>query len=99
LKSCDIDKSVKDLFVLLTQTSSSLAKRDILIENSNNDRFTLMIDYLLNPFLVTGISEKKISKETEKQATRSFGSFPDLMDYILENNIVRDEVIANIRQF
>jgi len=99
LNSCAIDKSVKDLFDLLTQTSSSLAKRDILIENSENERFTLLIDYLLNPFLVTGISEKKISKVPDKQATRCFDTFPELMDYILENNTGSDEVIANIRQF
>jgi len=99
LKSCVIDRSVKDLFDLLTQTSSSLAKRDILIENSGNERFTLFIDYLLNPFLVTGISEKKISKETEKQPTKCFESFPELMQYILDNNTGSDEVIANIRQF
>jgi len=99
LSSCTIDRSVKDLFDLLAQTSSSLAKRDILIENRENELFTLMIDYLLNPFLVTGISEKKISKETDKQATRCFETFPELMDYILENNTGSDEVITNIRLF
>jgi len=90
---------VKDLFELLTRTSSSLAKRDILIANCENERFVLFIDYLLNPFLVTGISEKKISKETDKQTTRCFEAFPELMDYILENNTGSDEVIANIRLF
>ena len=99
MKSCTIDRSVKEIFDLLAQTSSSLAKRDILAENSENERFTVFIDYLLNPFLVTGISEKKISKETDKQPTRCFEAFPELMDYILENNTGSDEVIANIRKF
>ena len=93
------DKSIKNLFDLLTATNSSLAKRDILIENSENALFTSYLDYLLNPFLITGISEKKISKITEKQPTRSFNSFRELMDYIFENNTGSDEVIANIRQF
>ena len=99
MSSCEIDKNVRDLFELLTNTSSSLAKRDILIENSGNERFTSYINYLLNPFLVTGISEKKISKETDKSPTRSFSSFMELMEYILRNNTGSDEVIANIRQF
>ena len=99
MKSCTVDKSVKDLFELLTKTGSSLAKRDILIENKDNERFTLFLDYLLNPFLVTGISEKKISKETEKPPTKVFDSFQELMQYILDNNTGSDEVIANIRQF
>ena len=94
-----VDKSVKDLFELLATTSSSLAKRDILKENSENELFTSYINYLLNPFLVTGISEKKISKETDKQPTRFFESFRELMEYVLENNTGSDEVIANIRKF
>jgi len=99
LNNCAIDRSVKDLFKLLTDTGSSLAKRDILIENKDNERFTSFLNYLLNPFLITGISAKKISKITEKQPTHTFDSFPELMDYILSNNTGSDEVIANIRSF
>jgi len=97
--SDDTDREVRDLFELLMRTGSTLAKRDILIANSQNERFKLFLCYLLNPFLITGISEKKVSKNVDKQPTRKFGSFPYLMDYILENNTGSDEVIANIRQF
>jgi len=99
LKSYEADKKVKALFELLTETSSSLAKRDILIINKDNETFTSYLDYLLNPFLVTGISEKKISKKPDKVPTCSFESFNELMEYILQNNTGSDEVIANIRQF
>jgi len=99
LSNCTNDKTVKDLFELLAKTGSSLAKRDILIENKDNELFTKYINYLLNPFLVTGISEKKISKDVEKPPTRNFESFNDLMEYILSNNTGSDEVIANIRHF
>ncbi|MCL2662415.1 MAG: hypothetical protein FWE83_03700 [Oscillospiraceae bacterium] len=99
MNNCTNDKKVKDLFELLANTSSSLAKRDILIENKDNKLFTKYIDFLLNPFLITGISEKKISKETEKPPTRCFDSFCELMEYILSNNTGSDEVIANINQF
>ena len=93
------DKSVKDIFEQLAATSSSLAKKDILKENSENELFLSFINYLLNPFLVTGISEKKISKETNKQPTCFFDSFKELMEYILENNTGSDEIITNIRGF
>ena len=93
------DKTAKGVFELLAQTGSSLAKRDILIENSGNARFRLLLGYLLNPFLITGISAKKISKETDKPATTMFSSFPELMDYLLVHNTGSDEVIANIRHF
>jgi len=93
------DKTAKELFALLAQTGSTLAKRDILVENSKNERFRLLLNYLLNPFFITGISAKKISKETEKPPTKLFESFPELMEYIYSNNTGSDDVIANIRQY
>jgi len=93
------DRQVKEIFEKLAATASSLAKRDILIENSGNEHFTKMLDYLLNPFLITGISEKKVSKIPDKEPTKSFETFTQLMEYILQNNTGSDEVISNIRQF
>jgi len=93
------DINTMKLFGLLSNTSSNNAKRDIIIENTENSHFLKFLDYLLNPFLITGISAKKISKETEKPPTKSFETFCGLMEYILENNTGSDEVIANIRQF
>jgi len=93
------DMAVKELFDLLAQTSSNNAKKEILYENKENELFTRYLDYLLNPFLITGISAKKISKETEKPVTKHFGSFTELMEYLLSNNTGSDEVIANIRHF
>jgi len=94
-----LDHEVKEIFELVSNTSSSLAKRDILISHSSNELFLLFLDYLLNPFLITGISAKKISKDTDKCPTRTFDAFTDLMSYVLENNTGSDEVIANIQQF
>ncbi|MDR2599707.1 MAG: hypothetical protein LBC73_05470 [Oscillospiraceae bacterium] len=93
------DKHVRDLFYILTNTASSLKKRDILIANKDRERVTLYLEYLLNPFLITGISEKKIAKITDKEATMKFENFPEMMEYILANNTGSDEVIANIRSF
>jgi len=93
------DRAIKSVFELLAQTSSSNAKRDILAANSGNERFAQCLDYLLNPFLITGISSKKISKEVERIPTAEFSSFPQLMEYLFSNNTGSDEVIANIRHF
>ena len=95
--SCDI--ATKELFKLLAETSSSLAKKDIISNNSENENFKNFLNYLLNPFLITGISAKKISKNTDKAPTHEFISFSQLMDYLLINNTGTDEIIANIRQF
>ena len=93
------DKTIKDIFTLLAQTSSNLMKKSILAENSGNERFRFLLNCLLNPFLITGISTKKISKEIEKPPTQQFDSFPALMGYLFSNNTGSDEVIANIKQF
>ena len=93
------DREVRELFEQITQTGSSLAKRDILIQNSENDLFTSYLNYLLNPFLITGISDKKISRKIDRQPTCSFSSFTELMEYIFLNNTGSDEVIVNIRAF
>ena len=97
----DIEKDieVKGIFDLLAQTSSNIAKRDILISNCENGRFTQFLDYLLNPFLITGISAKKIAKEVERIPTEIFDGFPELMEYLFSNNTGTDEIIANIRHF
>lgn len=96
---CAQDRHVKELFDLIALTSSSNRKKEIITENSGDERFTLLLNYLLNPFLVTGISAKKIAKDVDKAPTADFDSFPELMGYILKNNTGSDEVIANIRRF
>ena len=93
------DKEIMSLFEHLAQTSSSLAKRDIIIANCENEQFKKFLNYLLNPFLITGISAKKISKETDKAPSQQFSSFSELMEYLLVNNTGTDEIIANIRSF
>ncbi|MCL2201476.1 MAG: hypothetical protein FWB75_05875 [Oscillospiraceae bacterium] len=93
------DKTAMELFELLASTGSSLAKKDIILKNEGNEHFLKLVNYLLNPFLITGISAKKVSKETDKLPTRSFESFSDLMEYLFENNTGSDEIIANIRKF
>ena len=93
------DVAAKELFELLSKTGSTIAKREILIANMGNGQFKALLNYLLNPFLITGISAKKISKDTDKPITRQFGSFNELMEYLFINNTGSDEIISNIRHF
>ena len=93
------DADVKELFELLSKTASNNSKRDILFDNKENEHFKLFLNYLLNPFLITGISEKKVSKQPDKPPTKFFDSFVQLMEYLLQNNTGTDEIISNIRHF
>ena len=95
----DKDREVKELFELLAETSSTNSKKDILADNIENERFKQFLSYLLDPFLITGISAKKIAKPVDKPPTVFFDSFSELMEYIFKNNTGTDEDVANIRQF
>jgi hypothetical protein len=43
-------------------TNGKKDKEDILLHNKDNEDFKKVIHFLLNPFMVTGLSDKKINK-------------------------------------
>lgn len=94
-----LDLEVKEFFDILSQTSSTLAKKKLLAERNGDANVRKFLDYLLNPFFVTGISEKKISRPAVKEPTLRFASFHELMPYIRENHTGSDEVLANVQAF
>lgn len=93
------DLEVKEFFDVLSQTSSTLAKKQLLAERRDDWNVKKFLDYLLNPFFVTGISEKKISRPAVKEPSLRFASFHELMPYIRENHTGSDEVLANVKAF
>ena len=93
------DRPILELFELLGQTASTLEKRRILTENMENETFGQYLRFLLDPFLITGISGKKIAKQTDKPPTKDFGCFSELMEYLFKNNTGTDEIISNIQSF
>ncbi len=93
------DLKVKEFFDILAQTSSILMKKKLLAEGANDRNVKKFLDYLLNPFFVNGISEKKIHKPSVKEPTIDLASFHELMTYIRENHTGSDEVLANVQAF
>ena len=93
------DLEVKAFFETLSNTASIKAKKQLLAEKRDDRNVKKFLDYLLNPFFVTGISEKKIGRPVMKEPTISFSSFHDLMPYIRENHTGTDEVLANVQTF
>ena len=90
---------VKKVFDDIASSTLILYKKDVLAKNAGNEDFKHTLKYLLNPFFITGISSKKIEKQTSKQPTKTFDSFFELMEYLLENNTGTDEIVANIQGF
>lgn len=93
------DLEVKAFFDALSGTASIKMKKQLLAEKRDDGNVKKFLDYLLNPFFITGISEKKIIKAVAKEATIQFASFHELMSYIRENSTGADEVLANVQAF
>ena len=93
------DYNVMQFFDILSQTSSILGKKKLIAEKTNDWNVKKFLDYLLNPYFVTGISEKKINKTVDAEPTVHFPTFHKLMNYIRENHTGTDEVLANVQTF
>ena len=93
------DLEVKAFFDTLSNTASIKAKKQLLAEKRTDGNVKKFLDYLLNPFFVTGISEKKIGKPVAKAPTIQFASFHELMPYIRENHTGSDDILANVQAF
>ena len=81
-------KKVKEVFEELTITSGRLDKENIIKENKDNELFVNTIQFLLDPYIVTGISKKKMSKKLNLNLDAyEAKNINDLMDYISKNNM------------
>lgn len=93
------DLKVKAFFDILSNTASIKIKKQLLAEKRDDENVKKFLDYLLNPFFVTGISSKKIGKPAPKTSTIQFDSFHELILYIRKNHTGAYEVLANVQAF
>lgn len=79
--------------------SSKTGKELILKQSEGELGFREALTFLLNPYIVTGISKKKINKKINVEANHIPLNIFHLMDYLKENNTGRDIDIANVQEF
>lgn len=94
-----LDLEVKNFFDLLVSTSSIKAKKQLLAERRDDGNVKKYLDYLLNPFFVTGISEKKIRKVVSVERPIQFHSFDELMAYVRKNHTGSDDILASVQAY
>ena len=94
-----LDLEVKKFFDLLANTPSIKVKKQLLAEKRDDGNVKKFLDYLLNPFFVTGISEKKIRKVVSVEKSVHFHSFHELMTYVRKNHTGSDDVLANTQAY
>lgn len=86
-----------DVFDELKSTNTKATKCDILVRNADTPYFKSVLHQLLNPFIIVGISTKKINKPIEP-----VGGITDLqvlLDYLHENPTGTNENLAIVHGF
>ena len=90
--------NVFKIFSQLQSTTKNTEKFKILKANERNILFANTLRWLLNPFVITGISTKKLNKPV-KYDTTPIQTWRDLMVYLETNNTGRDCDIAIVQGF
>jgi DNA ligase-1 len=84
----------------IKETSSRNDKEQILKDNKDNDLLKDVLKFLYNPFVVTGVSTKKINKKvTYTDRNREIYNIYDLMNYLKKNNSGRDCDLEQIQVY
>ena len=83
----------------LQATSGRNDKEAILSENANNQLFKDIMKFVYDPFVLTGLSKKKISKKLKLPKEPSTLSIIEIMDYLKVHNSGRDEDIIFVQHF
>ena len=82
------------------QKKSGKRLQEIINENKNNSLFRDVLFFLYNPYIITGLSAKKINKEVSMQ--KKYPPAKDIMDvfyYLNEHNTGTDVDIAYVLEF
>jgi len=92
-------REILNIINQLSNTNSRTEKENILRINSNNQLLKDILKFTYDPFIVSGLSKKKINKNTKVQYTIELNTIEEAMRYIQENNTGRDIDIANLHHF
>lgn len=93
-----IDK-IFGTMIEIENKSSKTDKELILKQMERELGFREALTFLLNPFITTGISKKKINKDVKVVSEYTPDNIYKLMDYIKEHNSGRDSDIAVVKNF
>jgi DNA ligase-1 len=92
-------KEILNIINQIANTSSRNGKEDILKKNKDNDLFSSILYFVFNPYILTGLSKKKITKKLKLPQTKSTLSIVEVMDYLETHNTGRDEDIILVQNF
>ena len=82
----------------LLESNSRLHKLAILSQYRDDEVVKYFLWYVYNPYVVTGISTKKLNKDVPV-ADPEFTTVHSLLEHLRQNNTGKDETIAKIKSF
>lgn len=88
--------NVKEILDKIASTSSRNEKETILKQNKDNELLKEVLQFVYNPFIVTGLSDKKMKKNP---LFRHPIMIDNIMDYLKENNTGTDVDIYRVKSF
>ena len=91
-------EQVFKIFEELMGTTKKSEKAAILIRNQENRLFTSTLKWLLDPFVLTGISSKKLSKNVSYDTT-PIQTWEDMMAYFENHHTGSDDDIRIVQGF
>lgn len=93
---------LEELEAVLTRIKETPGKNDkesILNEFKDNENIRRGLSFLLDTYIVTGLSSKKIKKQVKVSPNVELNSLEEAIDYLLDHNTGTDQDIANIQAF
>jgi DNA ligase-1 len=91
-------EEIKSICEQLQTTNSKKDKEETLKDNQGNQLFKDVLYFLLNPFIITGLSEKKINKNACGSAEKINNIF-EMIEYLKDNNTGKDNDILTCQRF
>jgi DNA ligase-1 len=92
-------EKVLEIINQIKNTSSRNEKESILLKYKDNQLFRDILYFVFNPYILTGISKKKINKSIKLNEGYNIYDVYDLMEYLKENSTGKDIDIYSIQNF
>jgi len=90
---------IYEIIKQIAATSGRNDKEKILAENKDNELLKEILKFIYDPYILTGLSNKKINKKVKDNVTLYLENIQDTMNYLKANNSGRDIDIAIVQKF
>lgn len=81
------------------KNASGKRKQEILEENKSNELLKEVLFFVYNPYIITGLSDKKINKQVSQDMERNNDDILKMFNYLKENHTGTDKDIYYIQSF